>query len=672
MKLSKLIVALNAIVLVAVIALSGCGDDDDPSPGVNANAGADQTVQLGEIVTLDGSLSSSADGSAITYFWELTSAPTGSSASLSASTTVAPTLAPDVTGTYTISLTVDNGTATASDEVIITVEGGVQPEEIGGTISQDRTLINRIANPDLPDYIASSNVIVDAKLTIEPGVKIIFANDVHMDVDDGALVAQGTSTEHIVFTGVTESVGFWRGIFIFSNDVNNQMNYTEVKFAGSSARGFGLPKAAVGIDNGDQLAFTNSIITHSADYGLFVENGGVLSSFSNNSFSENGGLPLSVSANEVSKLDAASTFSANGNQHVEIKGSALASTNEVTWGDFDDGTPYLVTGNLEIESGLKITAGSTFYFEADLYMESDDAGYIIAQGASGDMVKFLGSAGTAGSWRGIQIFTNDTKTLFDYVEIAHGGSSARGFGLAASNLAIDNGDQAKVTNSIIRDSNDYGIYVEKGASISDFSNNEFSNNGGRPLALDANQIHQIDGASTFNTGNGDNSVEILGSDLEQGATEVTWQALSNSTPYYVSGRTTINSGLVLNPGVNIEVGSDVYIYVDGDGYLSAEGTSTNGISITGKSKAPGAWRGLIFFTNDVRNSLDYVTVSHGGSTDVGFGVSKTNVGVNGGDRLSITNCNLTDSNGYGLFIESGAIVTASGNTYSNNTLGNTN
>jgi hypothetical protein len=66
-------------------------------------------VVVGDTAQLDGSESDSPSGQ-IEYAWTLTSAPAGSSASLSDPTAESPTLAPDVAGTYVIELAVTDPT----------------------------------------------------------------------------------------------------------------------------------------------------------------------------------------------------------------------------------------------------------------------------------------------------------------------------------------------------------------------------------------------------------------------------------------------------------------------------------------------------------------------------------------------------------------------------------
>lgn len=88
-----------------------------------ADAGADQSVYVGETVTLDGSKSSDADGDSLKFTWSLTGKPAGSTAVLSDPSAVKPTFEADKPGAYVAQLIVNDGKAdSAPDSVTITTK----------------------------------------------------------------------------------------------------------------------------------------------------------------------------------------------------------------------------------------------------------------------------------------------------------------------------------------------------------------------------------------------------------------------------------------------------------------------------------------------------------------------------------------------------------------------
>ena len=90
-----------------------------------ANAGPDQTVQLGAMVTLNGSRSSDVDGNLLTYQWAFVTVPTGSAAKLANSTTMTSTFVADMAGDYVVRLLVNDSKVNSTpDTVTITTTGG--------------------------------------------------------------------------------------------------------------------------------------------------------------------------------------------------------------------------------------------------------------------------------------------------------------------------------------------------------------------------------------------------------------------------------------------------------------------------------------------------------------------------------------------------------------------
>ncbi len=94
-----------------------------------ADSGDDQSdVEMGSVVTLDGSGSSDEDGDTLTYSWTIDTKPTDSTATLSSSTVESPTFTADKVGTYTLSLVANDSTIDSeSDSVTIEVVDTTSP-----------------------------------------------------------------------------------------------------------------------------------------------------------------------------------------------------------------------------------------------------------------------------------------------------------------------------------------------------------------------------------------------------------------------------------------------------------------------------------------------------------------------------------------------------------------
>jgi hypothetical protein len=83
-----------------------------------ANAGADQVVDIGTIVMLDGRYSRDANYDPLTYTWSFTSKPPGSTAVLSSTNVAMPTFIADVAGAYILNLVVNDGTVNSAPAMV--------------------------------------------------------------------------------------------------------------------------------------------------------------------------------------------------------------------------------------------------------------------------------------------------------------------------------------------------------------------------------------------------------------------------------------------------------------------------------------------------------------------------------------------------------------------------
>lgn len=117
---------------VVAAACSGGNDGGNGNVTSNsapvANAGVDRTIRQDAVVVLNGAQSSDPDGDAITFDWQITSKPEGSSIVFSNTDTVTPSFQADKVGTYVIRLVVNDGqTDSEPDAMTLRVEAAQEP-----------------------------------------------------------------------------------------------------------------------------------------------------------------------------------------------------------------------------------------------------------------------------------------------------------------------------------------------------------------------------------------------------------------------------------------------------------------------------------------------------------------------------------------------------------------
>ena len=201
--------------------------------------------------------------------------------------------------------------------------------------------------------------------------------------------------------------------------------------------------------------------------------------------------------------------------------------------------------------------------------------------------------------------------------------------------------------------------------MNDFSNNTFEQIGLYAIYTPAAQVSKLDATSTFNG----SDVFVFSSTLNESA-EVVWDAFDDGTAYHIDGRIDIESGLKITEGAVFKFAQTGEFYVASSGYLMAEGTAGNIISfIPAEDGVP--WMGIGFSSNSSKNNMNYTEVSQAGFDNLAYLGQKAAVAVHDNDRLTLTNSNIHDSEGYGVFAGSGATVNdilTAGNTFSGNIL----
>ncbi len=671
-------VSFIGLLIAATTLFIGCNNEEEepePQSVLTADAGEDQAVNVGDEVTLDGTGSSDSEGNPFSYSWSFVSTPDGSTAALSDATSATPTFTPDVAGEYVIELTISNDTSEDTDQVTVTAEQDVEPLEIGGSITEATTLTDRFEDPLFPDYIASSNVNVSAVLTIDPGVCIIFEEDVLMNIQQGAaIIAEGTQTDSICFTSANIPGGInWKGIFINSASAQNSFAYTKLSYAGNSSMDFVGTNynAGIGVNAGGNVKIENSKIYNNEGYGIYVDDGGgKLNTFANNVLMNNI-TGIGVPADEVDDIDSNTEFTGNTVADVEIQSTSLSETVETTWNALNGDANYRVTGDLTINGVVTINAGASFELDEDVMIRVNGA--LMANGQDGNMIKFTTSdEASALLWKGIYIPSADGRNSMDYVDLSYAGNSTMDFVGTnySAGIGVDDGGKLSINNSIVSNNKGYGLYIDNDAGqLENFSANVFENND-RAIGLPADEADNLDGNTIF-TNNTEAEVEIFATTYN--ATKAsTWPSLNADAMYRVTGRLIIAGDLTIEAGAFFELDEDVIVEVTGS--LVADGTAGDNITFTTSNPDGGLlWKGIYISSGSNLNSFNYVVLNNAGNSTMDFVGPNypAGIGVDENGKITVTNSVISNNTGYGLYVDDGGgeIIEFSNNTFENNDQG---
>jgi hypothetical protein len=127
---------------------------------------------------------------------------------------------------------------------------------------------------------------VTAKLSLKEGVEFVFEENSGLGIyDNGILNVVGTANDRVIFRGLENINGYWRGIHTETNSSSNLIRHSEIRNAGSNYVYCCNDKAALFIKAG-QMTIENSLIAKSGGCGVYVKAGATLTEL-NNEYSEN-------------------------------------------------------------------------------------------------------------------------------------------------------------------------------------------------------------------------------------------------------------------------------------------------------------------------------------------------------------------------------------------------
>lgn len=306
-------------------------------------------------------------------------------------------------------------------------------------------------DPDRPvDYIVPCVARVLGNIVIKAGVVIEFEDDAGLKVDDGYLKVEGTAAKKVVFTGVTKVKGSWRGIYIYTESVNNVIDHAIISYGGGNSFNSNNDRGNL-ICYTCKISVTNTQIDNGKEHGFNSRyTSSQIIAFENNTITNSDKYPVYSVINAGHNYNASNDFTGNAMDYIFLKGGQDLEGNR-TWEKTS--VPYLVDGQLKINDNESLTleAGATVLFEDEGSITVRGGGYLATEGTSVNMVLLSGIVEQPGSWKGILNDSDDQRNVIDYTEIAYAGGGSHNSNGDLGTIIVWADAYQTITNSILRD-----------------------------------------------------------------------------------------------------------------------------------------------------------------------------------------------------------------------------
>ncbi|MCW5907996.1 MAG: hypothetical protein KIS94_09070 [Chitinophagales bacterium] len=327
--------------------------------------------------------------------------------------------------------------------------------ELSGEVNIDSVLSNRKAAP--VDYIVSGTLFLNAKVRIMPGTVIHLKEGATVQVNaNGALVAWGSASERITLTAVSGAK--WNALIFYSQSDSNKLHYCDIKNGGRGS--ITNPAAMVIVGQNayaeGKVSIRDCVFEASAGSGLFINDRSSVTDFHNNAFNSNTDFPITVTSENVSDVNATSTFSANGKNYVEIRDCVYPVGKNQTFAKLT--VPYYIGGNVSLYGNDTIKAGVSFVFGSSAALIADNFNAnnrsLTVQGTAGSPVVF--NSENSSGWQSLTI-RGSAYSAINYAEFKNAGNVANQYGQQAAVIVENAGANVSIRDCVFDNSGGYGI-----------------------------------------------------------------------------------------------------------------------------------------------------------------------------------------------------------------------
>jgi hypothetical protein len=298
-------------------------------------------------------------------------------------------------------------------------------------------------------------------------------------------------------------------------------------------------------------------------------------------------------------------------------------------------SPHVVTGDVRIEAGATLTVepGTVVMFAPNSNLRIDvgvaSAGAMVADGGEpgvGDQVVFtrfqdVGAPAQSGHYRGLRFGANNVSSVTRLRNVIVEFGGRRDAATDHGSLEVISGSSPVVTDSIFRESVNYGVYVQSGAGTDAspwFDRNQMVSNARGPLSVGSDDVSTL-GSDLDMTGNDVDRVFVRGSTVARATS--TWE--NYGIPFFSSAGLQVRNGatLTFQPGTELRFADNTRIQVS----VGNSGTALGAMVAAGTPESPirmvpdaNTWNG-VFIDDDAQSGtvLRHVRIEDFGSSPNG-------------------------------------------------------
>jgi hypothetical protein len=329
-------------------------------------------------------------------------------------------------------------------------------------------------------YVQDCDLVIEKPTVVQPGTVIGLPPTRAILVrGNGSFKAVGRSDARIVLQ--RSGTAAWGGLMIFSKSPDNQLQFVDVKGAGSS-RPEGKANVIVGQQSfaGGSVSIRDCVLGGSDGDGLQIGVDGSVDAFERNQSTGNQGFPVSTWVDGVGALSGpGNKLTGNTNDLVHVVASDKQLNKPVSWAKLD--VPYLVSGTATLTSTHTFAPGVTVVMDQDALLvvaAGTAAGTLKMEGTAADPIVVRGQKSPSGYFGGILVQGNTASSIRN-TRISGGGGSNNAFSTKAPVTLDPNAGGATVSirDCVLESSAGWGVFLSGQTANPDIATaNTFSNN----------------------------------------------------------------------------------------------------------------------------------------------------------------------------------------------------